>query len=175
MDLRAGDQRKPEFLALNPNGKVPTLVVDGTPMFEGLAIMLWLGDSYGVAKQLWPSPEEPARCSALAWSVWSYVSYGGALGRYFLATSQRLGAEYHNAAQAAFAKKELDGLLHILDERLSAQPFVLGDRFMLVDLIAAAMVGYGVFGGVTIDGYAHVQRWHRACQARPSFRTVMTG
>lgn len=64
LDLEAGDQRKPEFLALNPNGKVPTLVVDGTPMFEGLAIVLWLGDRYGVERGQWPHADAPARFEA---------------------------------------------------------------------------------------------------------------
>jgi len=43
-DLSATRHKQPAFLKLNPNGKVPTLVVDGTPMFEALAIMQWLGD-----------------------------------------------------------------------------------------------------------------------------------
>ena len=56
MDLAAGDQRKPEYLALNPNGKVPLLVGDGTPIFESLAILLHLGETYGVEKGLFPAP-----------------------------------------------------------------------------------------------------------------------
>jgi len=60
LNLAAGDQRKPEYLALNPNGKVPLLVVDGTPLFEALAILQWLGDTYGVDKGLWPAAGSPA-------------------------------------------------------------------------------------------------------------------
>ena len=70
MDLSAGDQRKPDFLALNPNGQVPTLVVDGTPMFEALAIMQWLGDRFGVERGLWPASDAPERLVALSWSTW---------------------------------------------------------------------------------------------------------
>ena len=54
-DLHAGDQKKPEFLALNPNGKVPLLVIDGTPVFESVAIQIALGERHGVAKGLWPA------------------------------------------------------------------------------------------------------------------------
>jgi len=54
LDLKAGDQKKPDYLALNPNGVVPTLVVDGTPLFEAIAIVQWLGDRYGVERGLWP-------------------------------------------------------------------------------------------------------------------------
>src|SRR5688572_26992227 len=76
VNLKAGDTRKPEYLALNPNGKVPLLVVDGTPLFEALAILQWLGDRYGVEKKLWPAQDEPARLEALSWTTWGYVSYG---------------------------------------------------------------------------------------------------
>ena len=70
LDLKAKDQKKPGFLALNPNGKVPTLVVDGTPMFEALAIMLFLGERFGVERGLWPAAKDPARLAALSWCAW---------------------------------------------------------------------------------------------------------
>lgn len=67
VDIKAGEQRKPEYLALNPNGKVPTLTVDGAPMFEALAIQLWLAEEYGVAKGLWPAAGTPERLQAMSW------------------------------------------------------------------------------------------------------------
>jgi glutathione S-transferase len=54
VDLAAGDQKKPAYLALNPNGKVPLVVDDGTPIFESLAILIYLGERYGVEKGLFP-------------------------------------------------------------------------------------------------------------------------
>src|SRR6266516_4392854 len=48
VDLSKGEQRQPEFLKLNPNGKVPTMVIDGQPVFESLAMLLHLGETYGV-------------------------------------------------------------------------------------------------------------------------------
>ena len=74
-------QHRPDFLALNPNGKVPTLTVDGAPMFEALAIQLWLGETYGVERGLWPAPGTPERLQALSWCAWAYVSYGAVLTR----------------------------------------------------------------------------------------------
>src|SRR5512140_3523039 len=76
LNLQALEQKKPEFLALNPNGKVPTLVVDDTPMFEAVAIIQWLGDRFGVQKGLWPAADSSARMTAMAWCTWAYVSYG---------------------------------------------------------------------------------------------------
>ena len=169
-DLAAGDQRKPEFLALNPNGKVPTLVVDGTPMFEALAITQWLGDKFGVAKGLWPAADAPARFEALSWTTWAYVTYGAALQRLNIASSPRVPAELHHPPLVAYARKELGDLLGILDGRLTARPYLLGETFTLADLIVASVITYSTFCGVSVDAHPHVQAWLERFQARPSYR-----
>jgi glutathione S-transferase len=170
LDLAAGDQKKPEFLALNPNGKVPTLVVDGTPMFEGLAILIWLGDHHGVERGLWPRADAPARLEALSWCAWAYVTYGSWLKTLSRATGE--AAELHNAAQAALAKDEIGALLDILEARLSRQEHMLGAGYSLVDLVVAATVGYSTFVGVSLDGRPHVEAWLEATQSRPSFQAL---
>jgi GST-like protein len=170
VDLAAGEQKKPEFLALNPNGKVPTLVADGTPMFESLAIMQWLGDRFGVAKGLWPAADAPARLEALSWSTWAYVTYGAAIQRLNAASSPRVPAENHNAAAAETARKELGTLLGILDGRLAKRPYLLGESFSLTDLIVANVVTYGTYCGVAVDAHPHVKAWLERFAARPSFR-----
>lgn len=170
LDLAAGDQRKPAFLALNPNGKVPTLVVDGTPMFESLAIMQWLGDRFGVAKGLWPAADAPARLEALSWSTWAYVTYGAAIQRLNVAQSPRVPAELHHAPLAAHARKDLGDLLGILDGRLATRPYLLGDDFSLVDLIVANCITYSTYCGISVDAHTHVKAWLDRFQARPSSR-----
>jgi GST-like protein len=173
IDLKGTEHKKPEFLKLNPNGKVPTLVVDGTPMFEALAIMQWLGDRYGVEKKLWPAADEPARLQALAWSTWGYVSLGSTMGRLFVATSERLGPEFRNAPQAELARKELAELLGILDARLAQKKYLLSDQFSLADLIVAGLCGYAKMSGVPVDGHAHVKAWLAQCEERPAFKAAM--
>jgi len=170
MDLSAGDQRKPDFLALNPNGKVPTLVVDGTPMFEALAIMQWLGDRFGVERGLWPASDAPERLVALSWSTWAYVTFGSALTRFIYAESDRIPAELHHPPQAEHMSKELQQLLGLLDARLASCPFLLGDDFSLADLIVGCCVTYGTFCGVSIQTHAHVQAWLARFQARPAYQ-----
>jgi glutathione S-transferase len=169
-DLAAKEQKKPEFLKLNPNGKVPMLVVDGTPMFEGLAIILFLADRYGADKKLWPAQNDPARMQALSWTVWGYVSVGPLIARLSLATSDRFGKELHNAAQAELARSELADLLAILDARLSTRPYVLGDSFSLADVVVASLVQYGKFSGVAVDPHRHVSEWVARCQSRSAAR-----
>jgi glutathione S-transferase len=170
-DLKAGAHKQPEFLALNPNGKVPTLVVDGTPMFEALAIMQWLGERYGVASGKWPAADAPERMQAMSWSAWAYVSYLQAVMHWVHAASEHVPAAMHNPAMAEYADTELKRLLRVLDERLRGRKYILGEAFTVVDLIVAASVGYGVMCGVGLDGHPDVQAWLARCQQRPSFQT----
>jgi GST-like protein len=173
MNLAAGDTRKPEFMRLNPNGKVPTLVVDGTPMFEALAILLWLGERYGSERALWPLPGDPARLQALSWCTWSYVTFGSALVRYQFATNARVDPALHNEAAGKHALGEIRQLLDMLETRLTAQSHMLGAAYSLVDLVVASVLGYGAFVGAPVNEYPHVKAWLERCQARPSFKSVM--
>jgi glutathione S-transferase len=66
LDPKKDDQHKqPEFLKLNPMGQVPTLLDDGHPMFESSAIINYLGDTYGVERDLYPASGTPERMNAL--------------------------------------------------------------------------------------------------------------
>src|SRR5690606_15601389 len=172
IDLSAGDQRRPEFLALNPNGKVPTLVVDGTPMFEALAIMQWLGDKFGVARGLWPAPDDPTRLVALSWTTWAYVTVGATLQRLILAGSERVPAELHHAGQVKHVQGELQDLLAVLNGRLVGRAWLRGDAFTLADMIVASVIAYGTYWGM--DGHEHpaMKDWLAGVQARPVFRAT---
>ena len=173
VDLAAGDQRKPEFLRLNPNGKVPTLVVDGTPIFEALAIMTWLGDRYGVARGMWPAAESPQRLLALSWSTWAYVTYGSVVNRLAYATSERIDSALRSEGQAKLARDELQALSSVLETKLAASPYVLGDAFSLADVIVGSVVWYRTLVGAPLDAYPSTKAWLEQCHARPAHRRTM--
>jgi GST-like protein len=174
-DLSRSDHKRPEFLALNPNGKVPTLVVDGTPMFEALAILIYLGERFGVDKGLWPAEHDPRRLQALAWCSWAYVTYGSVIGRVQFAASPRVDPALHHAGQAEFARKQLYELLAILEARLSKQPYMLGETYSLVDLTVASVINYSTFFCVSLESHPHVKAWVERFQDRPSYKQVMQG
>lgn len=168
VDIRAGEQRRPEYLSLNPNGKVPTLTVNGAPMFEALAIMLWLSERYGFEQKLWPRSGTPEHMQAMSWCVWAYVTYGSVLVRLQVATKG--DAALRHEGHAAAATKELDQLLGILNARLATQPWMLGNEYSLVDLIVGAVLGYSVYLGAPVSSHSHVQDWLNAVQARPAMQ-----
>lgn len=168
VDIRSGEQRRPDYLALNPNGKVPTLTVDGAPMFEALAIQLWLADTYGVDAGLWPAAGTPQRLQAMSWCTWAYVTYGAAVVRLQVAT---VGDEaLRHAAHADAARAALDGLLGLLDARLATQPWMLGDTYSMADLLVASVLGYSAFLGAPVARHPHVQDWLAKVQARPAMQ-----
>lgn len=168
VDIRAGAQHHPDYLALNPNGKVPMLTVDGAPMFEALAIHLWLGERYGVARGLWPQAGTAQHLQALSWCAWSYVSYGAVLVRLQVATTG--DAALQSPTHAAAARAGLDALLAILDQRLAGQPWMLGDGYSLVDLVVGSVIGYSTYLGAPVDAHAHVKAWLGRVQARPAMQ-----
>lgn len=174
VDLRAGDQKKPELLALNPNGKVPTIVLDGTPMFESVAIQLALGERYGVEKGLWPALGSPEHLTAMTWLIWGQVTLGGTLFKYMLNTSSWVPAEMHHPKQAEQALDELHKLLGMLDARLAGRQYITGDTFTLADLDLASVLGWGLMvSKVDISGLANLQAWLSRCNERPAARAAM--
>ncbi len=166
VDITTGEQHDPAFLALNPNGKVPTLTVDGAPMFEALAIEMWLGERYGVASGLWPAADTPARLQAVSWSTWSYVTYGAQCSRLQAARDMGTPEDAHGTA----ACKALDQLLALLDTRLSQQPWMLGEAYSLVDLIVGSVIGYSAYIGAPLASHPTTQAWLQKVQARPSMQ-----
>lgn len=174
VDLRAGDQRKPEFLALNPNGQVPTLVIDGTPMFESVAIQIALGERYGVQKGLWPASGSPEQLMALTWLVWGQVNVTSALYRYMKNTSEWFPKEQQDAKQAEAALNEVRGLLRILDGRLDGRPYVTGERCTLADLDLASVLGWGLsMTKIDTSDLKNLKGWLGRIMERPAVKAAM--
>jgi glutathione S-transferase len=171
IDLQAGDQRKPEFLAINPNGKVPTIVHDGTPIFESAAIQIYLGETFGVEKGLFPAPG-PKRGEAMKWIVWANVAAGEALSRLFRNTSDRVPAEQRNPKAAEVARADLGGLLRMLDDALKGKEYLLG-TFSLVDVHLSSWIDYVGMTGVDLKPHAAMGAWLARCCERPAYKKVM--
>ena len=166
VDITIAEQRRPDDLALSPNGKVPTLTVGGAPMFEALAIEMWLGQTYGVTSGLWPAEGTPENLQARAWSTWACVTCGAQLMRLQAATGLGMPDDAHGTA----ARKSLDGLLTLLDDRLGRQAWMLGAACTLVDLIVATVIGYSAYIGAPVATHPTTLAWLQKVQARPSMR-----
>ena len=152
--------------------KVPLLVHDGTAIFESVAIMIHLGETFGVEKKLFPPPGL-ARAEALKWLVWCNVSLGEALSRYQHSASPRIPAERHNAKAAEAAKADVEKHLGILDGALAGKSWLAGGSFSLVDLHVSGWAEYVGMCGFDLTKFANVAKWAKTCSARPGHATSM--
>lgn len=173
VDLAKGDQKTPEFLALNPNGKIPVLVVDGTPMFESLAQLIYLADTFGQEKGLYPPPGA-ARAEVLKWTCWGSVSLYEALVRLLRNTSDRFPPEEKNAATAEGAKKEIAGYLAILDAHLAGKEWIAGS-FSIADVAVGAFMPMLARLGVDTGRFENLTAWSGRCMQRPALGRAMMG
>jgi glutathione S-transferase len=173
IDLQKRDQDNSEFVALNPNGKVPLLVHDGTPIFESAAIIIHLGETFGVERKLFPAPGKD-RALAVQWLVWTNVTLNESLSRYQHNASDRIPAERRNAKAAEFAKGEVEKCLTILDGALKGKSWLVGDAFSLVDLHVAGWVAYVGMCGFDTSKLANLAAWTKRATDRPGHATAMS-
>ena len=171
LDLKSGATRTPEFLALNPNGKVPVVVHDGTVIFESSAITMYLGEVFGVDKKLYPAAG-PKRGEAMKWIAWANVTLGEAIGRWARNTMAWVPAEQHNAKAGEAGRKDVDGCLRILDGALAGKQFLIGD-FTLADAHVASFVDWLKHMKVDLAPFANVTAWSARCTARPAYSRLM--
>jgi glutathione S-transferase len=163
-----GSTRRPEFLAINPNGRVPVLDDDGFIVYESMAINLYLARKHGGQ----PAPatlQEEAH--ATQWSFWVVTEVEKPL--LFASANRALFApEQRDEEQAQMALTKLDRPFKVLDAHLAQRDWLLGEgdrsRFTVADLNVATVMDLAPQCGIALDAWPHVQDWHRRCLARPA-------
>jgi glutathione S-transferase len=172
VDLAAKGTREPWFLEKNPNGKVPVLEVDGVPLFESTAILLFLGEEYGVDAGLFPAPGLE-RGLVYQWMVWAQVTLSEAVSRYGRNVSPFIPDEQKNPKAAEAARQDVDAALRVLDGALAGREFLVGQSFSFADLAAAGFLGWLDYMGLSYSDWPNVRAWAARCQARPAHRRTM--
>lgn len=167
LDLKAGDQKKPEVVTLNPMGQVPTLVVNGQAMFESSACTIFLGDTYGTEQGLWPAIGSPEHMIALTWVSWAAVTLGTALRQVIWNDPETAPEGFPSDAQRNAARQRLDELMAILDGHQSDRDYLTGGSFTLADCYVGAVVAWGTqVAGFDRDNAPHIAEWLKRCMAR---------
>lgn len=172
LDIRAGDTKKPEFLAINPNGKVPVIVHDGTVLWESSAIAMYLGEVFGVEKGLYPAPGL-TRGVAMKWIAWTNVSLGDAVSRWLYNTMEWVPAEQRNAKTGEVAKAEVHRLLGILDQSLEGNEYLCGASFTLADAHLHSFIDWLRMMNVDFAPFPRIEAWSKRCSSRPAYQRVM--
>ena len=170
LDGKKAEHRTPQYLQINPHGKVPALVDGELNLFESGAIMLYLGEKYGVEKKLWPAGEGQARADAVCWTVWAMNELGNYMMQYLyhgLDTPVSYKPEDRSMACAQHNKSQFVRGLDGLEARLHNREHLLG-AFSLVDIPAASWLMLGTMFGFKLDTHPEVAEWLRRCGERPA-------
>lgn len=163
LDLTAGEQKHPDFLAINPNGRIPAIVdheAGGFAVFESGAVLIYLAEKTG---RLMPT-DVKGRSRVLQWLMFQMGGVGPMMGqanvffRYFPEKIPAVIDRYQG---------ETKRLFRVLDTHLKYHEYLAGD-YSIADIANWAWVRTHRWSGVDIDDLPHLKRWRDAIRARPA-------
>jgi GSH-dependent disulfide-bond oxidoreductase len=167
IDIGAGDQFKPEFLAISPNNKIPAIVDSEGPggtslsLFESGAILVYLAEKTGQFL-----PIDPAgRYATLQWLMFQMGGLGPMLGQthhFRIYAPQQI--EYAVNRYTNEAKR----LYGVMDTQLGKSAYLAGSEYTIADIAAFPWTRSWQNQGIDLSDYPNVKRWHEAIAARPA-------
>lgn len=167
VDIRKGEQFTPEFLAINPNNKIPALTdSDGElSLFESGAILIYLAEKYG---RFLPA-SGAARYQALQWLMFQMGGFGPMLGqahhfmRYAPEKIDYAIERYHTEARRLYG---------VLDQRLAMAEYVAGE-YGIADMALYPWVARHEWHQIELAEFAHIERWYHAIGQREAVKRGM--
>jgi GST-like protein len=163
INLLAGDQKTPEFLRINPNGRIPAIIdrdEDNFAVFESGAIMIYLAEKAG---RLLPT-DRRGRSLVMQWLMFQMGGVGPMMGqanvfyRYFPEKLQSAIDRYQHESRRLF---------EVLSRRLADHEWLAGD-YSIADIANWSWVRTHTWSGVSVDGLEPLQRWMAQMAARPA-------
>ena len=167
VDIGAGDQFQPQFLAVSPNNKIPAITdpdgPDGMPisLFESGAILLYLAAKTG---KFLPATDRE-RFEVLQWLMFQIGSVGPMLGQ---AHHFRIYAPEPITYAIDRYSNEAKRLYGVIDKRLARSPFLGGREYSIADIATFPWLRSWENQGVTLSDYPHLEKWYEAIAARPA-------
>jgi glutathione S-transferase len=153
LDLQAGEHRQPEYLAINPIGKVPAIVDGEFQLWESGAILFYLAQKYG---NMPSSLEEQAKINQ--WILFGNATLGPGI---FVEASR---------------EREMPKLMTPLNQILAKQPFLLGDEFSVVDVAVGSILSYiPIMLKLDLSEYPAVVDYMKRLSERPAFQKAIGG
>lgn len=170
VDTAAGAQKRPDYLALNPNGVVPTLVIDGVPHYEAAALLVHLADAFP-ASGLAPALVDPQRIDYTQW-MFNLANMVQPLFRQWWYPHEPAGE-----AQAETVRQHIQPRIEAqwqrIEDHLAARgPHLLGDRLTAADFYLVMLMRWSRNMPKQAIEWPHLAALAARLKARPSFATL---
>lgn len=170
VDTKGGEHKRPDYLALNPNGVVPTLVVDGRAHYEAAALIVHLAERHP-AQGLAPLPGDPLRMDFLQW-MFNLANMVQPLFRQWWYPHEPAG-EAQAETVLAHVRPRIEAQWDRIDAHLAANgPHLLGDRLSVADFHLVMLMRWSRGMPKPATGWPHLAALAARLKARPSFATL---
>ncbi|MCA9665211.1 MAG: glutathione S-transferase family protein [Myxococcales bacterium] len=169
VDLAKGQHKSPEYLALNPNGKVPTLVDGELKLWESNAIMQYMA---GKAKSdLWPA-DDAKRADISRWQCWQLAHFGPPCAEitYERVVKPMLQQQPGDEDKVKAAEERFHQFAAVLNGALEGKKFLVGDAVTIADFTVASTLTYAAPARIPLDSYTHIKAWLARLDEVPAWK-----
>lgn len=158
LDLGRGQHRKPDYLAINPNGKVPTLIDGELTLWEADAIMCHLALRAG--SDLWPQDER--QIDIVRWFSWDLQHFSRHAGALYFENiiKARFGLGDPDPRAVEQAQQEFRRCAAVLDAHLQGRRWLVGDELSVADFAVAVALPHAERARIPLQEFPHVRKWH---------------
>jgi glutathione S-transferase len=167
VDLRKGENRTPEFLALNPNGKVPVLETAGGSLWESNAIMCYLARI--AESDLWPNDDRQIEVMRwLSWDSQHFTRHAGSLYfQHIIKPAFGMGGPDRAVVEEAtsFVKR----FAAVLNDHLRGRAYLVGGGLTVADFAVAITLPYAERARIPLAGFREIERWHGRLSELPAW------
>jgi glutathione S-transferase len=174
IDLGRGEQLTPEYLALNPNRKIPTLTDGEFVLWESNAILFYLA-AKRPESELWPT-DVRGQADVLRWLTWESAHWDAeSCGMVLFEKSSKMVLGLGPPDPALIARGELNfaRFAAVLDEHLKGRPWLLGERLTIADFSIGALVPSALRHGLPVARFSEISRWYEGLAALPAWRDAI--
>lgn len=173
LDLSKGEHLTPEFISLNPNHMIPTLVDGDTVLWESNAIMQYLCAKVG-DDSLWPKdPKKQAEVTR--WQFWQAAHFGSACSVFIYErlVKKFLNIGEPNLAEIAKGEERFHRFAKVLNEYLVGKEWLEGDHVTLADYSVGSFLDLAEMAQFPMEGYDEMKRWYKNIEQLPAWQSSM--
>ena len=168
IDVGKREHKSPEFLAINPNGRVPALVDGETSIWESVAIMAYFSEKVG--SDLWPNDER--RLEILRWLLWDAAQFTrwGSILHFENRIRERFGLGAPDPAKVEEAMRNWNRFAKVLEEHLKGRTYLVADTLSIADFAVACLLPLAGPSKLPLQDYPQIRRFHDNLIEIPAWR-----